>query len=114
MAKLSKHNKRVLIIVGIFCITILTIGIMLEIKTNKERIEWSPDKTVGMTDKIRKQIFWDLVELQDSFVKKHPYDTQKQEDAYKIIADRYDVMEFVVKQIVIRGVKENWPKPPFK
>jgi len=36
MTKLSKHNKRVLIIVGIFCITIFTIGIVFEIQGMRE------------------------------------------------------------------------------
>jgi len=36
MTKLSKHNKRVLIIVGIFCIAIITIGIVFEIQGMRE------------------------------------------------------------------------------
>jgi len=71
-------------------------------------------KTVGMTEKTRKQIFWDLVELQDSFMKKYPYDNQKQQEAYKIIAKKYDVLESVVRQLAVRGVKEGWPLPSLK
>ena len=71
-------------------------------------------KTVGMTETTRKQIFWNLVELQDSFMKKYPYDNQKQREAYKIIAKKYNVLESVVRQLAVRGVKEGWPLPSFK
>lgn len=71
-------------------------------------------KTVGMTDATRKKIFWDLVELQDSFMKKYPYDNQKRQEAYKIIAKKYNVLESVVRQIAVRGVKESWPQPSLR
>jgi len=71
-------------------------------------------KTVGMTDATRKQIFWDLVELQDLFMKKLPYDNQQQQEAYKIIAKKYGVLESVVRDLAVRGVKEGWPLPSVK
>jgi len=124
MTKLSKHNKKVLIIIGICCLIVLVGGIILIINENIEGINWEDyekakfiykDKnSVGMTDKLRKEIFWELIKLQDSFMKKNPYNTQSQADAYKIIADRYGVLEYVVRDIAIRGIKEKWPQPPLK
>lgn len=80
----------------------------------KREVKKEQSNTVGMTDATRKLIFWDLVELQDSLIKKYPYDNQKQQEAYKIIAKKYDVLEFVVRQIAVRGVKEGWPQPPLR
>jgi len=80
----------------------------------KKEVKKEQGKTVGMTDRTRKQIFWDLIELQDSFMKKYPYDNQKQQEAYKIIAKKYGVLESVVRQIAVRGIKEDWPQPPLK
>ena len=80
----------------------------------KKEVKEQKSKTVGMTDRTRKQIFWDLVELQDSFMKNYPYDNQKQQEAYKIIAKKYGVLENVVRQIAVRGIKEGWLKPPLR
>jgi len=120
MSKLSKSKK--VILIGIFCIIVLVIVIL---NLNRGSIDWNQYKNarpfseiskdqVGMTDETRKQIFWDLVELQDKFTKIDPYDTQSQEDAYEMIALKYDVLESVVRDIAIRGIRENWPKPTLK
>ena len=53
MAKVSKHNKRVLIIIGIFCTAILTIGIVLTINTRKG-IDWSAyERVKSVSNKIK-------------------------------------------------------------
>ena len=73
----------------------------------------SAEKTVGLSEWKRKDIFYDLVELQDNFLKKDPYNTQKQQDAYRIIAKRYGIAESEVRKIAIEGAKKRWPMPDY-
>ena len=119
---IPKLNKsKIIILISIFCIIILAIVIINE---KRKAIYWNQYKQAkpfsreadqyGMTDELRKKIFWDLVKLQDDLMEKNPYDTQAQEDAYEKIAKKYGVLESVVRNTAIRGIKEKWPKPPLK
>jgi len=56
-----------------------------------------------LSEETRRQIFYDLVVAQDSGV--------EDEEAYEIIAQKYDVSIEVVRKIAIEGVMQGWPMP---
>jgi len=62
----------------------------------------------------RKQIFYELVALQDSYLKSDPFNTQKQHDAYREIAKKFNITESEVSKIGIEGIKKVWPMPRLK
>jgi len=70
--------------------------------------EVTPDDTdLGdwlLREETRKQIFYDLVALQDSGV--------RAEEAYRIIAEKYGTAAKVVKAIAAEGIEKDWPMPP--
>jgi hypothetical protein len=74
----------------------------------------SPPRPSGLTLAKKKQIFYELVALQDRYMKQDPYDTQKQQDAYRVIAKRFGISEKRVREIAVEGVRNGWPKPPLR
>ena len=62
----------------------------------------------------KRQIFYDLVQFQDSVDELDPNWQKNNEESYKIIADKYGVTEAEVKNIGVKGVMNNWPMPPQK
>ena len=63
------------------------------------------------TEDQRMQIFYELVEYQDSIPTSDPDWGQKQEDAYQIFADKYGTNKEVMRQIAVEGVQKDWPMP---
>lgn len=57
----------------------------------------------GLPEETRKQIFCDLVAAQDRGV--------GDEEAYEVVARKYEVTVDVVKEIAIEGVMKSWPMP---
>ncbi len=74
----------------------------------------TPSVVAGLSLAKKKQIFYDLVALQDKYMYQDPYNTQKQHDAYGEIAKRHNVSEKKVSEIAIEGIKKRWPTPPIK
>lgn len=72
----------------------------------------SPSRVLTLAQ--RKQIFYELVALQDRYMEQDPYDTQKQQDAYRVIAKRFGISEKRVREIAVEGVRNGWPKPPLR
>lgn len=56
----------------------------------------------SIPEETRKQIFYDLMELQDQGAK---------EEVYSIVAERYGVAEQAVQDIMFEGLSRNWPMP---
>jgi len=72
---------------------------------------YSSDTKYGLTEIQRKQAFYELVELQDSISLGDPDRNEKLEEAYSIIAKKYDITKEEMKQIGIEGIEKNWPMP---
>jgi len=66
---------------------------------------WDPEKTrvPGLSIKIKKRIFFELVAAQDSGVGDN--------EAYGIIANKFSVDETTVHKIAIEGIANGWPMP---
>ncbi len=62
----------------------------------------TPSNT-GFSEEIRRQIFFDLVTVQDSGV--------GDEESFEIVARKYGVTIDVVREIAIEGVIQGWPVP---
>jgi len=77
-----------------------------------EEAKPTPSVVAGLSLAKKKQIFYDLVALQDKYMYQDPYNTQKQHDAYREIAKRHNVSEKKVREIAIEGIKKRWPTPP--
>ena len=116
MAKLSKHNKRVLGIVVLFiAVFVLSVSVMT-IKEKRERNFWGKyedaksyiEKKPTISEIKRRTIFNALVKLQDKYSTLYPYDQDKQQAAYKEIAKRYYIIEATVRNIAIEGAKKGW------
>jgi hypothetical protein len=118
MAKLIKYYKKVLIIIGIFCVLILIAGTILT-NINREGINWEDYERVKpeiaiqrfmnqMPKSFKKKIFKELVQLQDRYSELYPYDNEKQQFAYKQIAKRYKYSEEIIRRIAIEGAKSGW------
>ena len=70
--------------------------------------------SLGLSESSKKSAFYNLVILQDEYMNKDPYNTQKQQDAYRIIANKYGISENEMRKIVVEGVQKKWPQPPIK
>ena len=68
----------------------------------------------GLTEIQRKQAFYELAELQDSISDGDPQRNEKMEEAYLIIAKKYDITKDEMVQIVVEGIEKNWPFPPLE
>jgi spermidine/putrescine-binding protein len=75
-------------------------------------IQTSEEETkFGLTEEERMQAFYDLVELQDSIPFDDPEWNEKNEEAYAIIADEYEIAEEQMHDIAIEGITKDWPMP---
>jgi len=70
---------------------------------------YKPGKYENMSEDDKRIIFYRLVVLQDKYMKKYPYDNQKQQDAYEEIAKRENVSESTVRKIAVEGARKRWP-----
>lgn len=68
----------------------------------------------GLTEKQRKQAYYDLVELQDSVPFEDEEWAEKQEEAYSTIAEKYGIKTEEMRSIAIEGVAKDWPMPEVK
>ncbi len=66
----------------------------------------------GLSEEQKKEIYYNLVEYQDSIPFSDPDYGNRQQEAYVIIADRYGVEESEVRKIVSEGIEKDWPMPP--
>ncbi len=80
---------------------------------NADLVEKARLEETGVEAK-KKQIFYELVTLQDSYMKNEPSNTQKQQDAYREIAEKFNMTESEVSKIAIEGIKKGWPVPTLK
>lgn len=67
----------------------------------------------GLSVELKKEIYFELVKYQDDISFDDSDYAQKQQDAYKVLADRYEVEESEIRSLVVEGSKELWPVPPF-
>jgi len=67
-----------------------------------------------LTEAQRQQAFYELCVLQDSISDGDPQRNEKMEEAYLIIAKKYDITKDEMVQIVVEGIEKNWPFPPLK
>ena len=65
----------------------------------------------GLTEEQRKQAYYDLVELQDSVPFEDEEWTEKQEEAYITIAEKYGITEEEMRSIAVEGTQKEWPMP---
>jgi len=69
----------------------------------------------GLTETQKQQAFYELCVLQDSIAVDDPPDrSEKMEEAYLIIAKKYDITKDEMIQITAEGIEKNWPFPPLK
>ena len=69
----------------------------------------------GLTEIQKQQAFYELCVLQDSIAVDDPPDrSEKMEEAYLIIAKKYDITKDEMIQITAEGIEKNWPFPPLK
>ncbi len=81
-----------------------------------------PDSQQGSSEATEKQIFYELAELQDKYLEEftEAFEAGAREDelpedkSISIIAEKYDTTEEVIREIMIRGVLNDWPMPPIK
>ena len=123
-----RHKLRlfnlILIVVFIFSFTACTIPkAATEITTAETTTQIEETETTtttidnssvkyGLTEAQRKQAFYELCVLQDSIAIDDPPDRgEKMEEAYLIIAKKYDITEDEMKQITAEGIEKNWPMP---
>ncbi len=59
----------------------------------------------------RKQAYYDLAELQDSIPFEDKEWTEKQEEAYTTIAEKYGIKIEDMRSKAIEGVVKDWPMP---
>lgn len=90
--------------------------------TKIDASEKCPDAPEGFSEAKEKQIFYELIELQDKYAEECtdesglPMDCYpiKQQESYSEIAEKYDSTEETIREIVTRGVLNDWPMPPAK
>ena len=66
----------------------------------------------GLSEEQKKEIYYNLIEYQDSIPFSDPDYGNRQNEAYKIIADRYGIEVLEVRKIVTEGIEKDWPMPP--
>jgi len=62
---------------------------------------------------LQKEIYYRLVELQDSIEFEDEKYAEKMEASYIVIAEHYNIREEEVRAIVIKGVQESWEMPEY-
>jgi len=90
--------------------------------TKIDSSERCPDVPQEFSEATEKQIFYELTELQDKYAEECidesglPMDCYpiKQQESYIEIAEMYGTTEKTIRDIVIRGVLNDWPMPPIK
>ena len=90
--------------------------------TNSQTIETdeTPESQQGFSEATEKQIFYELTELQDKYVKECtdesgiPLDCYpiKQQESYSEIAEKYNTTEETIRKIVSKCISNDWPMPP--
>ena len=93
-----------------FLIFVLVFGLIgCTITTEKSNIKY------GLTETQKQQAFYELCVLQDSIAADDPPDrSEKMEEAYLIIAKKYDITKDEMIQITAEGIEKNWPMPPLE
>jgi hypothetical protein len=73
-----------------------------------------PELKYGLTEQQRKQVFYELVQLQDQVSMDDPNYDQKQEEAYLIVAKKYGITYDQAFAIGVEGLMNGWPMPPLE
>jgi hypothetical protein len=73
--------------------------------------DYEDEEKYGLSEEERMQAFYDLVELQDFIPLDDPEWEEKNEEAYAIIADKYEIAEEQMHDIAIEGITKDWPMP---
>ena len=66
----------------------------------------------GLSEDLKKEVYFELVKYQDGISFEDPDYAQKNQDAYIVLAERYNLQEADVRSIAVEGSKELWPVPP--
>ncbi len=72
---------------------------------------YEEEEKYGLTESVRMQAFYDLVELQDSIPFDDPEWEEKNDEAYTIIAKNYGITRDQMFEIGVEGVVKGWPMP---
>jgi len=67
-----------------------------------------PKPTTTLSESKRKEIFKALLDLQDEYLEKYPGDNNKQQEAYRTIAQRYKISEKKMREIAVEGAQKGW------
>ena len=90
--------------------------------TKIDASERCPDVPQEFSEATEKQIFFELTELQDKYLEEFMEafeagareDELPEDESISIIAENYDTTEETIREIIIRGVLNDWPMPPIK
>jgi cytoskeletal protein RodZ len=78
--------------------------------TAKEQVQEAvkPESTNNLSESKRKEIFKALLDLQDEYLEKYPDNNEKQQEAYRTIAQKYKISEKKMSEIAVEGAKKGW------
>jgi len=74
--------------------------------------ELATSPTVSLDLATRKEIYYNLVALQDRIPIDDPQYSEKNADAFRIIAEQYGISIEEVHEIAMEGIRKAWPLPP--
>ena len=74
--------------------------------------ELATSPTVSLDLTTRKEIYYNLVALQDRIPIDDPQYSEKNADAYRVIAEQYGISVEEVHEIAMEGIRKAWPLPP--
>ena len=74
--------------------------------------ELATSPTVSLDLATRKEIYYNLVALQDRIPIDDPQYSEKNADAYRVIAEQYGISIEEVHEIAMEGIRKGWPLPP--
>ena len=83
---------------------------------NQENLGQSiiPEDTKEISDILKKQVYWELVELQDKIPFNDISYDEKIDETEKTIKDKYNLTDEEFKQIKYQGSVELWPIPEYE
>jgi len=101
-------------VIGIVLLSII-IGLFSNSNADLEHVEDLEEETQTeeLSLSLQKNIYYRLVELQDSIAFEDDKYAEKMEASYIVIAEHYNISEEDVRGIVIKGLNEQWLMPSY-
>ena len=70
------------------------------------------DSSLKTPEDLEKEIYYNFVAVQDKISFDDPKYAEKMEISWNVTAEYYNISVDKLREIVVKGVKENWPEPP--